>query len=240
MGYSQDYNGNGMPVDVTVDVGAYENQTGYDPPTPTILFDIDHEGGDLSEYDSTSGGVSATVGAALANTNYGMNVNITDQIADYGQVDLSLPGSGTIVIRLYIDTNGLTMALDDDFAFFRDDFSLLYVKFFHDGVNYNIGIAGDDDVGGWPLWIQTTITDAPHYIEIEYNRASSDVASDGSCQLRVDDCIRGTDTGIDNYDKWALVTWYRFGAVSEIDVGTSGPFYIDEIVANSNGYYIGP
>ena len=238
LGYASDYNDAPMPVNGTPDQGAYENQTGYSAPVISYIVDIDHEAGNLNEYDATAGGVSATVGAALNGTSYGLNVNITDVVADYGQVNLSLPGSGITRHRIYIDPNGLTMAAGDDFVFLQDDLALIYWRLHHDGADYFLRIAGDDDGGTWPVWFEIEITDAPHLLEVMYTRASDAVAADGRVQVWLDDIYQG-EMYLDNFDKWALTSWLRIGAVDAIDVGTSGNFFLDEWKVNDDGYRIG-
>lgn len=238
LGYTPDYAGNPRPVEAIPDAGTYENQNGYTVPTINYIVDVDHEGGDLSEYDATVGGVSATVGAALNGTNYGMNVNITDQVADYGQVDLSAPASGKLRIRFYVDPNGLTIGAGDDFVIFKDNENQVIMKLRWNGASYLIVNSFQDDDGNWAGWDGPTITDGPHYIEYYITRETADGEDDGRIQQWIDG-IYDHDEYFDNFNGFANLSWLRIGAVAEIDVGTSGNFFIDEFKVNDDGYQMG-
>src|SRR3990167_10886063 len=56
----------------------------------------------------------------------------------------------------------------------------------------------------------------------------------------VDGVDQGTLTGLDNYNLMADLSFlFRVGATTGIDAGTSGTFYLDELVANDDGSVIG-
>ena len=85
-----------------------------------------------------------------------------------------------------------------------------------------------------------TITDAPHYIEMYLIRSTGAGDSNGSLQLWVDGVSKETLTGKDNYDIFTDVGQVRMGAILGVDAGTSGTFYLDELVVNDDGGAIGP
>jgi hypothetical protein len=84
------------------------------------------------------------------------------------------------------------------------------------------------------------ITDAPHYIEVKLTRATNSTSVNGSLELWIDGAIKETLSGYDNYDQFVNFQEVRFGAVANLDIGTSGTCYFDQLVINNDGGIIGP
>jgi len=213
-------------------------------------FEINHEDGTLGEYASLvdSADLSVTAEAALGGTDYGLAVDI-DETASYGVYELASPVAATTVrARFYVDPNSATFSTGG-LVFLLSVYpntgmyALGYVWLRHDGTSFELCPVAVTDapsnlVGGY-----YDITDAPHYCEIQWTRASSDVAADGTMDFWVDGVHQGTTTDIDNWDIWggssSELSFLRFGQAFQS--GTlSGTFYVDELVINNTGNEIGP
>ena len=213
-----------------------------------IIVDINHEAGNLSEYDSTvtdSGDLSAHADAALAGTSYGLHCVINDTGFLYGNVNtFGAQPTTDLRLRFYIDPNSLEMAQFDVFTVLSLFLSnapwfLCTIKLeYRDGI-YKLLFEPYNDAGGLTA-DRETITDAPHYVEFYIHRSSAEDADDGTAEWWIDGVSKGTWTDIDNYDSFPLWNLARIGAVEGVDAGTTGSLYLDEIVINDDGGEIGP
>lgn len=207
------------------------------------IANIGFETGDLSQFDSTvidGGDLSVSAGAALAGSSYGMQAVIDDTTAIYGQANIgSWPGAATSLrYRFYIDPNSLTMAEGDDFWMAIVNGQMI-VRLGYSGGNFIItGVYYGD--GGYLGDNSDTITDAPHYIEGLINRAATDVSADGSYQFWIDGALVATYLNADNYDSFNNINNFRLGAPSSLDAGTSGTFYLDQLIIRNDDTEIGP
>jgi hypothetical protein len=82
----------------------------------------------------------------------------------------------------------------------------------------------------------TTITAAPHSVEIDWTRASRPGANDGSLELWIDGTPAGALSGLDNDER--AVDFVRLGALS-VKAGAAGTLSFDEFESR-RGSYIGP
>jgi len=213
----------------------------------SVIVDIDHEIGDLTEYTSTvtdGGDLSVAAAAALAGTVYGLNVLIDDTTAIYGIKSGLNDTSGKLRARFYIDPNTLTMATDDQFIVWRaqntSTASLAKVDLYRSAAPaYRIQVTIFNDAGAGTASSFYTITDEPHYIEIYLQRAATSISSDGSLQLWIDGVSKQTISGIDNYDRFPNFDIIHLGAIANLDAGTSGTLYLDQLVVNDDGSEIG-
>jgi hypothetical protein len=205
------------------------------------LFRITLETGDLSEFNSTVGGVSTTTAAAMVG-NYGLSCQ-TSVANNYGVVNFSI-SSNDMRFRFYINPNTLTMASGDRFNLNRiihssgPPFDQVSTDLQFDGANYNIRTLFFDDTGSFFATSFYPISDDIHYIEIWVERASSDVASDGQGHLYIDGDLKETETGIDNFDTFILSAFFRWGAMG-VDAGTSGTFFLDDLIFRDDSEEIG-
>jgi len=211
----------------------------------TKLIDITHSLGDFSEWTTTvvdGGDLSVSVAAALAVTNYGMSVTINDLTNIYARKTVATDYSGVIRGRFYVDVNSLNMSNGDDFIMCMPRnssvLSLLYVAIQRLALHRFTVTAIDDPLSGPSASYITT--DAPHWLEFKLVRATTNVSSDGYLEFWIDGIPQLPIRNVDNYDRFMDFASIDFGAQGAIDVGTSGIFYIDEIVVNNDGSYIGP
>jgi hypothetical protein len=211
------------------------------------IIDIDHEGGDLSEYDSTvdvDGDMSAHADAALASTNFGMKLVIDDTNTMYGQITQVDTGTAKIRIRFYIDPNALTMGnweLFDIFNIYTTNDPWFINRLFlrtDDGGNYFIQCEAYSDAGAISTDTEG-ISDAPHYVELYIQQAADDASGDGNVEWWIDGVSKGTWANVDNYNIFDEMNIIRVGCISGLDAGTSGTLYIDQIKANDDGAAIG-
>jgi len=212
----------------------------------SVIVNITHEIGDLSEYTSTvtdGGDLSVESAAALVGTK-GLQCVIDDTTAIYGAKTGLNNTSGKARARFYFNPKTLAMGSGE---------KLLLLVLANAAVNaaamvwviyassaYKIYAQLITDV---PTAISTanyTITDALHYIEIYLQRAATNVSSDGSLQLWIDGVDKETITDRDNYDKFAQLAQTSFGSVAAAGAGTSGTFFLDDLVVNDDGGEIGP
>jgi len=211
----------------------------------TTLIDANYDAG-VFEGDSqvTNGGnLSVEVAARLADTIEGLQCIISDTTSIYDQFDISV-GTTLIRYRFYLDINELTIGAGDTFNCTLLRISGAPYTLHTIGVNYTVG--GDytlmlyyyEDGGGTWETILTPLTDAPHYVEVLVERASGVSANDGEINVWVDGALELTSSGLDIYNNWADINAMWLGAAA-IDSGTSGTFYLDELVLNDDGSEIG-
>lgn len=215
----------------------------------SVIIEINLET-DLSEFTSTvtdSGDLAWSNDAtaqAVAGTSGAMSCLIDDTTAIYGQKSVSENTSGKLRARFYVDPNTLTMANNNRFLLLFAFSSATYIcnvdLSYATGVGYRTSITIYNDAGAGSYSADYAITDAPHYIEMYLIRSTNATSNDGSMALWVDGTLKETITGIDNYDRFNNFNIVQLGAVSSIDSGTSGTFYLDELVVNDDGSEIGP
>jgi hypothetical protein len=203
------------------------------------------ETGDLTQFDATTTPVglnSIVANAASAMYgNFGMQANIVDQNAVYGEV--TKPNAPRLRLGFFFDPNGLTMANGDKFRICGGGTaadSYYAVEVSYDGANIQVRIDVDTD-GGWVDSAPFTISDAKHWIEIDCFIATNPGDNDGFGKLWVD-VVDGTpDTESLNLDNdTRSLTDINLGAGEGIDAGTSGTPYFDHLTWNINGDRIGP
>jgi hypothetical protein len=212
-----------------------------------VIIDIDHEAGNTSEYSSLTdpgGKITVTSGAALAGSNYGLAVAMDGSSGYYARAVITANTTGVLRGRFYIDPNSLTIPSSDQFTlvtlYNNSGQSLVMVNLLWNSSNgFRMRAGMVDDSGGNNFTAQNTITDAPHYVEFKLVRASGSASSDGSLEFYIDGVLKETVSGIDNYDRFANFAELRVGAVSGVDAGTSGTFYLDEFIVNDDGSVIG-
>jgi len=215
-----------------------------------VVFDIDHEAGNFSEYAAsvTDGGrLSVAAAAALAGTSYGMSVYVNSQTLIYAYQVLGSPStSGVLRVRVYIDPNGVDIPPDatTSFIYLVNSSGAETICSFQLGRNsadtayFLRGVIALD--GGGVVHCQNVeITDAPHYMELEVNRSSGPTANNGSLEFYLDGVLQETISGQDNYDRFANLYMVIAGFAAPT-ANILGTYYVDQIVVNNDGSQIGP
>jgi hypothetical protein len=215
-----------------------------------ILVNITHDTStnltDASNYTSSSGpDISIASGAALAGTVNGLNVLVDDTTADYGIKSITANTSGKVRARFYLSPNSITMAANDEMHVLslKTSAGVTFgsIRFSKVGSNYTTAATLTDDLGNPRRTTDYTISNAAHYVEAYWTRATTSVSADGDVYLYIDGALQGhLAATYDNYDKFADfgIVWMGCNLVA---VGTpSGTFYMDELVINDDGSTIGP
>jgi hypothetical protein len=82
-----------------------------------------------------------------------------------------------------------------------------------------------------------TISDASHFIEVDWRAATGSGTNNGGLTLWIDGIQQANLTGIDN-DTWR-VDRARLGALAGMDAGTNGTYFFDAFESRRQSY-IGP
>lgn len=216
----------------------------------SIIVDVDHEDGTLSEYTGTvedSGDLSVTAGAALAGTGYGLSAFADDTVAIYGYSTFDKVAQ--IRVRFYFDPNGVGMnnASYVTIGLLRQTtgsfLSIAYVNLrYYTATGFQLIFAHKDDAYANAIWDTYNVTDAPHYVEFHIVRATTDVSADGTVEWWVDGVSQGSASNVDNYNIMSdTATWqWRLGLAADVPAGINGTVYFDQLVINDDGGAIGP
>jgi hypothetical protein len=143
--------------------------------------------------------------------------------------------------RLYLDPNSLTMAEGNAhyimMGLASDGFSVFQLDFRFSGGNYQIRLRQKDDLDLQTSTDWATISDAPHFIELEWWAASAVGANDGGVNVWIDGIASGSLSNLDNDTR--RIDSVRLGAVTGLDASTIGTYYIDAFESRRQTY-IGP
>jgi hypothetical protein len=82
-----------------------------------------------------------------------------------------------------------------------------------------------NDSNGWSSSAWTTITDAPHYFELDWRASAAPGANDGGLTWWMDGAQNADFTTVDNDTRG--IDYVQWGAVTGIDCGTRGTYYFD-------------
>ena len=209
-------------------------------PLPDLIFADDFESGGLSAWSSAStgaGDLSVTTSAALIGSN-GMQAVINDITAMY-TVDNTPNAEPHYRARFYFDPNSISM-LDGNahYIFVGYDANAVFnIDFRFSGGSYQIRLRQQNDSLAATSTAWVTISDAPHFIEMEWWAATAAGANNGGVMLWIDGVQVGSLNDLDNDTR--RIEQVRFGAVSQIDAGTLGAYYLDAFESRRQTY-IGP
>ena len=111
------------------------------------------------------------------------------------------------------------------------------VEFRYSSGNCEVRVRVLNGASAWTTTNWFVLSDASHYIELDWRAATGAGANDGGLTLWIDGTQQADLTGIDN-DTWR-VDRARLGALSSLDAGTSGTYYFDAFESRRSNY-IGP
>jgi len=197
-----------------------------------IIFEDGFDSGDLSRWTSatTDGGDLSTSGAAaMAGTSTGMQALVDDTNSLFVQDDS--PNAETRYrVRFYFDPNGFDPGEADSHFRTRiliafDQAALraitLVLKRQVGAYTVETRVKRNDgtraDTGFFP------ITDAPHFLEFDWQRSTGPGASNGTLEFFIDDVSVATLTGIDNDQ--SVIESVRMGVLSIKTAANGTPFY---------------
>ena len=210
-----------------------------------LIFADGFESGNLSAWTANSndlGDLSVSSAAALVGSQ-GMQALIDDANTIY-VTDDTPNAEPRYRARFYFDPNSISMASGNAHYIFKGfmgtstSTEALRVEFRQSAGAYQIRAALMLDNG--TTWVSTnwfTISDASHFVELDWRAATGVGANNGGLTLWIDGTQQADLTGADN-DTWR-VDRARIGALTGIDVGTSGTCYFDAFESRRQTY-IGP
>lgn len=180
------------------------------------------------------------MGAAALVGSQGMQATIDDNTSIYVTDDRANAES-RYRARFYFDPNSIRMAGGDNhFIFYGYSGTSTIVQRlqlrFSSG-NYQLRAALRNDGSTWTNSNWFTISDASHFIELDWRAATAAGANNGGLTLWIDGTQRTNLTGVDNDTR--RIDRVRLGAVTGIDTGTRGIYYFDAFVSRRQTF-IGP
>jgi hypothetical protein len=208
------------------------------PPLPDLIFADGFESGNLSAWTSNTndgGDLSVSAAAALADTS-GMQAVLDDNISIFVTDDT--PNAETRYrARFYFDPNSISMASGDNHYIFQGytgaSTVVLRVQFRFSSGSYQVRASLRDDSSGWTNTNWFIISDAPHLIELDWRAA----VNNGGLTLWIDEVERANPSGVNNGAR--RIDLVQLGAVSGVDAGTRGTYYLDAFESRRQTY-IGP
>jgi hypothetical protein len=169
-----------------------------------------------------------------------MRVGINKNTSIYA-TDTSPVNEARYRARFYFNPNGITMANGNAHYLFYGLTSggvvTVRVEFGWSGTSYRIRAALSNNSTTFTNSAWFNISNAPHYIEFDWQAAFAPGVSNGGLTLWIDGVQRANLTGISNDAR--RIESVRLGAVAGIDTGTRGATYIDAFQSNRQSY-IGP
>lgn len=209
---------------------------------PDVLAWIDHEEGDLSDWDlidaQATGYFSATVGAAMNGSTYGLEA-IVYTIARTALKNLGF-SSNQYALRFFFDPNTIEDVVSNLILIRSNVLSGRYL--FEIALSYSGGhllrVRMHKDNLESVFGSYVNISDEPVEIEIHAYRATSDIAADGYSHLWINGAYADSVFGVDNYDLFGIAGTLRVGGVANNDPG-GVTIYFDDLTLNVTGEAIG-
>lgn len=175
----------------------------------------------------------------------GMAAVINDNIAMY-VTDQRPEAEARYRFRFYFDPNAIAMTSGDaHFIFYGyqgTNTVVSRIEFRRLNSSYQLRAAAlnDPPTTGAATWRTTsffTISDAPHFLEVDWQAATAPGANNGSLTFWIDGVQRPSLTGLDNDTRRIDIA--RLGPIGGIDTGTRGAYYFDAFESRRRSY-IGP
>lgn len=177
-----------------------------------------------------------------------VSVSAGDTTAAYVQ-DNSPSGESTYRARLYVNLRTLTMANGDEFDLFRASDGadpvppatagnpVIRLAIRQTGAQKQLVVTARLDAGTEQSAAVVNLANGWRSIEIDWARATAPAANNGRLGFWVDGAVKTGLTGLDN--DTLSVNYVRWGAVANLDTGTSGTFRMDDFASQRTGY-VGP
>jgi hypothetical protein len=216
-------------------------------PTPQgnssdLIFADNFEAGNALSWTGSStdnGDLVVNAASALVGTN-GLQSVVNDANSLYVADDRPST-EPRLRARFHFDPNSITMGSGEAFNIFNGftgtNIAVMRVEFGRSSGPYVIRGSVLNDGGTWVSTSWSTLSDAPHSIEIDWQAATSGGANNGGITLWVDGTQQTPLSGVDNDTR--RVDRVRLGAVTGVDAGTSGTFFLDAYESRRLTY-IGP
>jgi hypothetical protein len=199
-------------------------------PFSSLIFADGFESGNLSAWSSSAtdyGDLSVSASSAIQGS-FGLQAVIDDNTA-LSVTDTS-PGSEKYYrAGFYFDPNSISMADRNSHDIFlaqsSDSANVLRLEFRFANGNYMLRGRVRDDGTSWASTSYFNLSDAPHWVELEWWAASAPGANNGRFILRIDGIQVGDLAGIDNDTR--NVDRILLGPAAGVVTGTRGTYYFD-------------
>ncbi len=221
--------------------------TNTSTPTPTstpvadTIFADGFESGNLTGWTASvtdTGSLSVNPAAALIGSN-GLQAVINDNNNIY-VTDNTPNAEPRYRARFYFDPNSITMASGNAHYIFYGlsgaSTVVLRIEFRYSG-GYQLRAALVNNSNTWTTSNWFTISDAPHYLEIDWRASTAAGANNGYLTFWIDGVQQASLTGVANDTR--RIDSVQLGPVSGIDSGTRGTTYFDAFESR-RVTYIGP
>ena len=215
----------------------------YTATTPAdLIFMNGFETGNLSAWTSstTDGGDLNAAASAAQFGSFGLRAVIDDNNAIY-VTDDSPNAETRYRARFYFDPNSITMSSGNDYYLFYgysgSSTVVVRIEFRRSSGVYQLRAGLRNDSSSWTSTSWFTISDAYHFIEIDWRASTSSGANNGGLTFWIDGTQRADLTGMDNDTR--RIDRVRLGAVSGLNSGTRGTIYFDAFQSRRQTY-IGP
>lgn len=188
---------------------------------------------------TNGGGLSVSTTAAIGGI-FGMQSQITNNNPQYVQDD-NPNGESHYRARFYFNPNSITMNNNNYHSIFIGyqgaSTAVLRVDFRKSSSSYQLRAGLADNASTWQNTGWDNITNAAHYIELDWIAAAASGTANGSLTFWIDGVQQASLTGVANDTR--RVDMVRLGSVTGIDSGTRGTYYLDSFVSRRLTY-IGP
>jgi hypothetical protein len=179
-------------------------------------------------------------GAAALLGGFGLQADITSNSDRSVGFDLDDPET-RFRARFYFDPNSIPMAAGNSHRLFHgyagSSTPVVRVELRYSSGDYQLRAAIRNDGSTWTSTGWNTITDAAHFVELDWRAATAAGANDGALTFWIDGAQVDEVTGIDNDTR--TIDRFELGPVDAVDSGTRGAYYFDSFEARRETY-IGP
>jgi hypothetical protein len=209
--------------------------------TSDAIFADGFETGNFSRWTAGTGTLVVTGTAALTGT-WGLQTVINNTSPSYVTDDT--PGAEPRYrARFYLNPNSITIGSGKSYVIFAGynaaGTSVLQIVLgmSSSGTSYQVGAGLLTNSGSFTNTTRFAITNATHYVEVDWRASTGPGANNGGLTLWIDGVQRVDLTGVDN--DTLRVDSVRLGAVSGIGTTISGSHYLDGFESRRQTY-IGP
>jgi hypothetical protein len=217
-------------------------QTPTSTTLPDLIFANGFEAGNLSAWSASTtngGALSASTSAALVGT-YGLRAAINSNTAIY-VTDDTPNAEPRYRARFYFDPNSIVMSSGDAHYLFYGytgaSTVVLRVELRRSLGTYQVRAALVNNSTSWTNSAWFSLSDALHFIELDWRAATAAGANNGGLTLWIDGTQLANLTGVANDTR--RIDRVRLGPVAGIDSGTRGTEYFDAFESRRQTY-VGP
>ena len=204
-----------------------------------LIFANGFETGNLSAWSSAatnSGRLSVTPTAKLVGTQ-GLQANIANNTAMY-VTDDTPNAESRYRARFYFDPNTIRMTSGNAhyifYGYSGTTTVVLRIEFRYLAPTYQLRAAVMNNFSVWQTSNWFNITDTSHFVEIDWQAATSALSTNGYLTFWIDGTQMANLTGVAN-SSWRIDR-IQLGAVAGIDTGTRGTYYFDAFESHRRAY----